>query len=387
MPRRRAAFVINSLGAGGAERVMIEILRHTPRDEWDIDLVILDKEDEKREPPGFVGVHQLDCRLGLGASVRGLHGVLKRLRPDLIVSFLVRANIAAVLSGRLLGIKCVISERAQLSAHLAGKYGGSAKWAAGLPPRLTYPFADHVIAVSRGVQSDLVGRFGLAPHKVSAIPNPCDIGRIVAEGAAPPEFPLPERFMVSAGRLTASKGFADLVSAYALARPELPLIILGEGPDRRKLQEQINALGLGRRIFLPGYARNPFAIVSRAEFFISASHVEGFPNVLAEAMALGVPVASTDCPSGPAELLDEVETTGCRDLHEGRYGLLAPVRNPPELAKAMWRLSLPGVHAHYARKASQRIQDYRTDRVAGDYWATLDAVAAWPAQRATALPT
>jgi glycosyltransferase involved in cell wall biosynthesis len=367
---RRIAFVINSLGPGGAERVMNSILHMAPEG-WECHLVLLDQEPERRTPPDFVEVHRLDCRFGLLASIRHLRAELISIKPDLVVSFLVRANVAAIIAACAIGAPVIISERAQLTTHLAERHNGLRRWAAGAAPRLAYPHADHVIAVSDGVRSDLIGSFGVDPDRVSSIANPYDLERIAIDAQAEPEIALPPRFMVSVGRLVGAKGFADLIDAYAMARPELPLCILGEGPERERLEARIAALGLDRKIKLLGYVKNPFAIVGRAELFVSASHCEGFPNAMAEAMALRLPVIATDCPSGPAEVLAGVETTATTDVFQAEYGLLVPVRRPDALARAMDMMDKPERRLHYSLMARQRMDSFRIGAIAERYWKTF----------------
>ena len=240
--KRRIVFVINSLGPGGAERVMTTVLENAPRDSWDVHLVLLDRDAEQRTPPDFVTVHRLDCGGRLLPSINALRHELKRLAPDLVVSFLVRANIAAVIAAKDIGAPVVISERAQLSTHLAGRHGYVRALAAKLVPRFVYPRADHIIAVSGGVRQDLVAKFGVRPERVSSIPNPYDVPGISAAATDAPEFPLPDRFIVSAGRLTESKGFADLIDAYAQTQTGLPLVILGEGELREALPSALRLL-------------------------------------------------------------------------------------------------------------------------------------------------
>ncbi len=375
-PRSRVAFVINSLATGGAERVMMSVLARTPRAHWDSHLILLDRESDYRTPPDFVQIHRLDYEYGLLSSVRQLRRKLAVLKPDLVVSFLVRANVATVLAARSLKIPCVISERSQLSTHLEKEHAGMKRLAATAAPRLAYPLADHIISVSEGVRSDLVCNFGVWPERVATIYNPYDIEQIERDARAEPEFALPNRFIVSAGRLVKRKGFDDLLDAYAAAGLELPLCILGEGGEHGRLAARIDALGLKGRVHLLGYAVNPFAIVGRARMFVSPSHCEGFPNAIAEAMAVGVPVVSTDCPSGPAELLDEVESVGVAGLHEGRYGLLVPVGRPDLLAEAMRKMNEPDTRERYSAAARQRLGDFRVAAITDQYWATFGRVLA-----------
>jgi glycosyltransferase involved in cell wall biosynthesis len=369
--RRRIAFVINSLGPGGAERVLDNILHMAPEGEWECHLILLDQEHEHRTPPDFVTIHRLDCRLHLLPSVRQLRERLLAIRPDLVVSFLVRANIAAIIASRAIGAPCIISERSHLTTHFAERHRGLQLAAASLASRLAYPRAHHVIAVSEGVRTDLIQNFGVMPHLSTSIPNPYDLEGIARAAEIAPEFPLPDRFMVSAGRLVGAKGFDDLIRAYAIAQPPIPLVVLGEGAERPYLQSLIASLGLQERILLPGYAKNPFAIVGRAEMFVSASHCEGFPNAMAEAMALGLPIVATDCPSGPAEILAGVETTGSNGIVEVDYGILVPVRQPDMFARAITLMSDPKRRQHYAVMARRRMDDYRIHTIAARYWKTF----------------
>jgi glycosyltransferase involved in cell wall biosynthesis len=360
--------MINSLGAGGAERVMNALLHAAPSRDWEVHLALLDQEAEHRIPPSHVRVHQLDCGMRLLPSVLRTKRLVQRLKPDVVVSFLVRANIAAVVAARTNGVPVVISERAHLSTHIAGRHKSYRRFVATLLPRLFYPRATRIIACSDGVRSDLLKRFGVRSARCRSIPNPVDLELIRRDAEQPPERLLPKRFMISVGRLVETKGFGELIDAYALARPDISLCILGEGPERSKLEARIRALGIEDRVQLLGYARNPFAILAKADFYISASHCEGFPNALAEAMSVGLPVISTDCPSGPAEILAGVESADAQDLIEAQYGMLTPVRNVEALAKAIRRMSAEEIRDHYAAQSLIRIEDFSKDRILARYW-------------------
>lgn len=373
-PRKRIAFVINSLGPGGAERVMNTILHSASPDEWDVHLVLLDREEQHRSPPAFVTVHRLDCGMKLMASIQQLTQALQGIEPDLIVSFLVRANVASIVAGRRLKTPVIISERANLSAHLAGRYKGAKRSVAAMSSRLAYSRANFVIACSEGVKRDLVEHFGVSAARVEAIPNPFDLEQIVSDARGEPGLPLPERFMVSVGRLVESKGFADLIEAYAAASPDIPLLILGEGPDRRLLADRVRILGLEGRVQLPGYVQNPFAVLSRAEFYVSASHCEGFPNSLAEAMAVGLPVISTDCPSGPAEILAEVETTGATIAFAAQYGVLVPMGDIASMAEALRMMGDAEFRSHYSAMSTDRMRDFGVRTITELYWATFQRI-------------
>ncbi|MBL8548762.1 MAG: glycosyltransferase [Hyphomonadaceae bacterium] len=371
--RRRIVFVINSLGYGGAERVLANILQHSEArlSEVKLDLVLLDAEPERRAMPAFVTKHVLDARGDLFASIAGLTGKLRALAPDLVVSFLVRANVAAIVAARRLGVPCVISERMHLTRHLEGKYSWPKRAAAALPPRIAYRFADRVIAVSEGVRQNVVREFGVRPEAAVTIYNPYDLERIAREAAIAPEWTPPGDFIVAAGRLAPAKNFAALIDAYLASGLRESLVILGEGPERERLQAKIDAAGAHARIHMPGYLDNPFAVVARASFFVSASLSEGFPNAMAEAMALGVPVVATDCLSGPAELLAGIVKADSAALMEADFGILVPEHDAAELARAMRLMAAPERRARYAERARARMAAFSVQHVADEYWRVL----------------
>jgi len=197
--------------------------------------------------------------------------------------------------------------------------------------RRFYPWADAIVAVSRGVAGDLQRVSRIAAERISVIYNPV-IGPAMFEAARRPlehpwfsagEAPV----ILAAGRLTAAKDFADLLSAFAIVRRTLPcrVVILGDGEELANLQAQAQALGVSGDVQFAGFSSNPYAYMARAGVFVlSSAWGEGLPTVLVEAMALGTPVISTDCPEGPREL-----------LHDGEYGILVPVRDPQALADAI----------------------------------------------------
>ncbi|MGD8308424.1 MAG: glycosyltransferase [Chromatiales bacterium] len=189
---------------------------------------------------------------------------------------------------------------------------------------------DGILVNSRGAAAELVGSLGIDPDRVSVVPLPsvtADLSRLAAEpvdhpwlaGAAVP-------LVLAVGRLTRVKDYPTLLRAFALlhTRRRCRLIILGEGRQRPKLERLVQRLGLSGDAELPGFTTNPYAYMARAGVLVVSSLREGGPQVLIEALALGTPVVSTDCPSGPREILDG-----------GRYGRLVPRRSPEALAEAM----------------------------------------------------
>ncbi len=187
-----------------------------------------------------------------------------------------------------------------------------------------------MIAVSEGVKQDTLNVSGIDPGRIEVVRNPVLTPRLLelARQPAPhPWFNNPDiPVILGVGRLTVQKDFSTLIRAFARLRSTRPcrLIILGDGRQEAKLLALAKELEISDDLQLPGFSDNPYAYMVNAALFVLSSRWEGSPNVLTEAMALGTPVVSTNCPSGPDEILDG-----------GRYGPLVPVGDWQALAQAM----------------------------------------------------
>ena len=207
--------------------------------------------------------------------------------------------------------------------------------------------ASRIVAVSEGVARNVSERCGIAPERITTIYNPAltaDAARRAREEPAHAWFsdggpPV----ILGVGRLTRQKDFPTLIDAFRRVRAERPcrLMILGEGPLRRELEALAAGLGLEDSVCLPGWMENPHAFMARSALFVLSSVHEGFGLVLVEAMAAGCPVVSTDCPAGPAEILEDP-------------ALLAPVGDAEALARVMLRaLARPADKAALRAKAGR----------------------------------
>jgi N-acetylgalactosamine-N,N'-diacetylbacillosaminyl-diphospho-undecaprenol 4-alpha-N-acetylgalactosaminyltransferase len=366
-------FVINSLAGGGAERVMNTLLSYSEpeRREFDISLVLLDQEPSAYPPPPWLTVRQLDCRGSLRASCRALRRLFAEVRPDVSLSFLTRANVANIWASR--GRPCVISERVNTSSHFgAGLKGRLAR----LLVRLAYPRASRVVAVSPGVAADLRERFGVPDDKLTTIENPVDIEAVRGRAQEPPEPAVAGPYVVGMGRLVPNKNFSLLIEAFHRSAYPGKLVILGDGPERDRLAQLAAGLGLGERVLLPGFVANPFPVVAGADLFVLPSKAEGFPNGLIEAMALGVAVISTNCASGPSEILAGRARADVRGLLQAEYGVLTPPGEVEPMAEALRSLQDPDVRRRYGQLAAVRAADFRVGITKARYWDILRAEAA-----------
>ncbi|WP_051949487.1 glycosyltransferase [Methylosinus sp. PW1] len=368
---KRAFFVINSLEGGGAERVFATLVGElSGRLSARVELVLLDRFPEKYAVPTEVPRHRLDCRRSFGTSIAQLAGLVRREQPDLLFSFLTRSNCAAVIAGRLAGIPTVISERVHTTSHF-GRVAGAA--ANKLAVRLLYPRASRIVAASHGVAQDLLLNYGASAGRLSVIYNPILREAILSRAHEPSPIPLPPVTWLAIGRLRPNKNFPMLIEAFARAGVAGDLVILGEGPEREMLVRLAAEQGVGDRVHLPGHVDNPYACLKRAYAYVSASNAEGFPNALVEAMVVGVPVAVTDCDSGPAEILRGATTSKVVAMTEAEHGVLVPTRDSSAMAEAMRVLADPARRAHYAERAASRAEDFDLSRTLDQYAALLDA--------------
>jgi glycosyltransferase involved in cell wall biosynthesis len=196
--------------------------------------------------------------------------------------------------------------------------------------RLLFARADTLIAVSRGVALDLAAVTGLPEDRIEVVHNPIvppDLSDKAVLASGHPWLDRKDRPVVlGAGNLIHLKDFATLIRAFAHLRRRRAarLIIIGEGEERADLERLAHELGVAADVDLPGFRANAYAFMARADVFALTSRVEGFPSVLVEALACGCAVVSTDCPSGPAELLEQ-----------GQHGRLVPVGDDVRLGEAI----------------------------------------------------
>lgn len=325
------ALFLPTLRGGGAERVMVNLARGFSERGRDVDLVLSCAQGPYlADVPKDVNIVDLGSKRVL-YSLPALVRYLRMEQPEAMLSALDHANIVALLAKKLAGVptRVAVSVHNTKSRSVAGAQNSKDK----LMPycmKSLYPWAHAIVAVSKGVAEDLASTVGLPINKIHIIYNPVVTMELFARADEPLDHPWFQSgeppVILGAGRLTAQKDFPTLIRAFALVRQKLParLMIISEGEERPKLNALVKELGLDNDVALPGFVDNPYSIMKHARIFVLSSLWEGLPTVLIEAMALGTPVVSTDCPSGPAEILDG-----------GKWGQLVPVRDEKALAAAI----------------------------------------------------
>lgn len=339
------------------------------RNRYDISLVLLDREAGAYSVPAWVDVIQFDTRGKLLSGIWALRRLLTELRPDVTLSFLTRANVSNVAATWGRRPACIISERVNSSAHFSGRL---CAMASKLLLRLSYPRADHVIAVSNGVAQDLARNFAVPDSRISIIFNPVDHELIETRGAEQPAISLQGEYIAATGRLVPNKNFTMLIDAFAQSGLPGSLVILGEGAERPKLEAQIARLGLEDRVLLPGFVENPFAILKRATLFALPSNAEGFPNGLVEAMACGLPVVATNCASGPSEILLDSPREEIRGLVQCDAGAVVPTNDAGTFAEALRMVHDPATRAPKGAAAASIARRFNIVQTTRRYWEIID---------------
>lgn len=330
-PHTRIAFFLGSFGGGGIERITARLAHNFVKLGVEIDL-ILNRADSPHlgQMPATTRIIDLKAR-NLYLSLPGLVRYIQQERPSAMLAADHYLNEIALVAKKIAGVpmRLIVAEHNQLSKTARNSTTIKGRLAP-LFARWLYPWADGIVAVSEGVAQDLAITAGLPLTSIETIYNPVINAQMLAKATEPvahhwfasTEVPV----ILGVGKLEQQKDFPNLIRAFAKVRQVQParLVILGWGPDRPELAALIQTMGLQDDVDLPGYVQNPYAYMARSAVFVLSSAWEGLPTVLIEAMALGIPVVSTDCESGPSEI-----------LADGAYGYLTPVGDSDALAGAI----------------------------------------------------
>lgn len=325
----RIGFFLATLNGGGAEKVTLNLAKALTENNYYVELIVANTNGPLlKEVPASIPLIDLKAKR-VSRSLFRLASHLKSSTISTLFSVLPHASIIAITASLLCrsNIRIIVSEHNTLSKSLA-----NAKTFRGqflhLPMKFAYRSADTVLAVSNGVADDISAVLGLPRSRIRVIYNPVigpNFEKLKTEKIDHPWLASKVTpVVIAVGRLTKAKDFPTLLKAFSIVREKQPvrLIILGEGSDRATLEQLRSELNLEDDVSMPGFISNPIPLISKADVFVLSSIWEGLPTVLIEALACATPIVSTDCRSGPREIL-------CN----GRYGALVPVGDSVALAK------------------------------------------------------
>jgi glycosyltransferase involved in cell wall biosynthesis len=322
---RSVVLVIGSLDCGGAERVLADMANYWAERGWRVTLATWSSPDTRDFYALSANItrvwlrvserrgSKIDTFRSLAGQVVKLRRLLRRAKPDAVLSFIDVSNILTLLAALGLGVRVVISERTQPALNDTI----SRPWK--LARRLCYRWAEQVVAQTRDAAVWIERRCNTA---VQVIPN--------FLRALPQPVATRESLIIAVGRLSKEKAFDILLEAFARVRAQFPdwhLCIIGAGPEQRALADQVRQLDLEARVKLVGQVQDVEAWMARSALMVHPSRREGFPNAVLEAMGMGVAVICADCRSGPSELIED-----------GVSGRLVPVDDLESLTLAMSQL-------------------------------------------------
>lgn len=351
-------FLVRAFSGGGAQKDAILLANGLVKAGARTCIMVLDAEgplgsliDKK------VGIIDLGRgkKLKMAMALPALLKALRLVRPKVVVASEASGNALAVVATRLTPRRrrprLILREVASpLQARTSDPYAQN-RLAYRMAPWL-YPRADMVLALTTPVRRDLIEHFNVPPARARTFGSNAVLTQSREEVMAASTRSIEPGLVIAVGRLSEEKGFMNLIEAMALlrARRDARLLIVGEGPDRARLEARTKELSLNDTVTLAGFHGNPGHFVERAQLFVSASRHEGLGNAIIEALALGVPVVSTDAPYGPREI-----------LQDGQWGDLVPVNDPVALADAMEaRMTKPDD----GQKGKIRAADYTVDHAA-----------------------
>jgi glycosyltransferase involved in cell wall biosynthesis len=358
-------FFLYSLDGGGAERVIVNLVCNFVQKGIKVDVVLVQaKGPYLSQLPPEVRVVKLKAEKTQN-SLWDLVRYLRSERPDVLVSTMHYANEVALWAKVLARVptRFIVCEQNTLSRYAQNTSRGVERWTP-LWAKLFYPWADKIIAASHGVAQDLSKVTGLPLSRIQVIYNPVitpELKQLAKASVQHPWFEDGEPpVILGVGRLVGQKDFLTLIRAFAQVRRSQPsrLMILGANAGSRPaLDALVKELGLEQEVAMPGFVDNPYCYMAKANVFVLSSRWEGFGNVVVEALAVGTPVVSTDCESGPSEI-----------LAQGKYGELVPIGEPSLMATAILKV----LSGHVPLMDQSWLEQFSLEPIAQKYLSIMD---------------
>jgi len=346
--------------------VFLHLINYLDGNKYDAQLVLfedkIDYQDELKFPVKIVCLGKKN-RWDFFKLILKLRKVTARFQPDVVMSFLPYANIIAVIAGTfsMRKFRLILCEHSYPRKYLPlSRLRHLRKWLM----KRTYRKADRIVTVSKSIKSVLQEDFSIQPEKIVPIYNPVLLETIRNKSEECIEHPFfrdqNAQIIIGAGRLIELKRFDLLLRAFSAAKrgcENARLIILGKGELQKELEDLALQLNVSKWVDFVGYKSNPYAWISKADIFVLSSDYEGLPCVILEAMACGVPVVSTDCPSGPGEIITN-----------GQNGFLVPVSDDRALADALLTLlKNKDLRKKISAEGKKRVEDFGIEKILPQY--------------------
>ena len=373
-------FLINSLCEGGAERAMLTIAKQFINDGHTVTILALTKNNFYDIPMGvnIIYLSTMDDRksgllkmLYMPYHAWKVKQYVKKYKVKTVQSYLFRANFVNILSTLFFSKQNVqVVNRSVVSRFFSE--GLSGKINLFLISKL-YPKADKIIHISKQMKVDFNKHF-FSSLKEKVIYNPYDIKSIALQIEEPIDnfyFSKEKHYLITVGRLISLKRFQDVLYALKELGSNVELILLGDGEERKKLEEIVVNLSLGTRVHFLGQVKNPFKYIAKSDVFISSSEIEGFPNVLLESMLCKTLVISSDCLSGPREILapkTKISKQLLSGIEEAEYGFLYAVGDVKKLREIVDNiLRNKSLRENYTEKAFAYAQNFSVKKISQKY--------------------
>ena len=380
--------LINSLTSGGAERVVLTLVDKFIERKRKVNLVLIERQ-QFYEAPKKAATHFLTTYETLDHNILKLPFLfISALRlkkqtekeSSIVQSHLPRANCTNILA-KMMGGK----HKTQLVIHSSTNFDSKSrlyrflgKWLM----RQVFDRADSLVFISEVMRRELNAYFKLSNSGNQAvIYNPHILDEIrekANEELTGFQFDPEKKYLVFAGRIVSLKRIGDILAAFeqvSLEKEELELLILGEGDETKALKQQVAMLNLSAKVHFLGYQSNPYAFIARADILLLASDREGLPNILIESMACGTPVISSDCISGPREIISpdsDLDVQLKNKIEVADYGILYPVGKVFLLAEAICiMLSNEGRYQAFVQKGLERAEDFDAEAISQQYLEVL----------------